>query len=98
MFRPSKRQEWTMIDPQTTTLIKRLERSSRCWKRLALGAMVALFMVLLTGAATIVSQRLQIQAEHQRTEQALREAEAQREQAQRALYFSHIALAERERA
>jgi hypothetical protein len=87
-----------MIDPQTNTLIKRLERSSRWWKRLALGAMFALVMVLLTGAVTIISQRQQIQAEHQQTEQALREAEAQKDQAQRALYFSHIALAERERA
>jgi hypothetical protein len=87
-----------MIDPQTSTLIKRLERSSRWWKRLALGAMVALVMVLLTGAATIISQRQQIQAEQQRTEQALREAEAQKDQAERALYVSHIALAGRERA
>ena len=87
-----------MIDPQTSTLIKRLERSSRWWKGLALGAMVALVMVLLTGTATIISQRQQIQAEHQRTEQALREAAAQKDQAQRALYFSHMALAERERA
>jgi hypothetical protein len=60
-----------MTDPQTRTLIKRLERSSRWWKRLALVAIVALVMVLLAGAATIISQRQQIQAEHQRTEQAL---------------------------
>jgi hypothetical protein len=86
-----------MLDPQTHTLIERLERSSRWWKRLALGAMVSLFMVLLTAGATIVTQRQQIQAEHQRTEQALREADDQRDQAQRALYYSHIALAERER-
>jgi hypothetical protein len=81
-----------MVDPQA--LIKRLERSSRWWKRLAIGAMVGLFIVLLTGGAMIVSQWQEIQAEHQRTEQALREAEAQKDQAQRTLYFSHIALAE----
>ena len=87
-----------MVDPQISTLVKRLERSSRWWQRLALGAMVGLFIVLLTGGATIVSQWQRIQAEHQRTEQAVREAEAQRDQAQRALYYSHIALAEREQA
>src|SRR5438445_13475873 len=98
MFRPSKRQEWTMIDPQTTTLIKRLERSSRCWKRLALGAMVVLFMVLLTGAARFVSHRWKFKAEHQRTNQPLGKAEPKREQAQRALSFTLIAFAKRNRA
>jgi hypothetical protein len=85
-----------MTDPQTLAMIGRLERARRLWKRLALGAVAALFLVCSWGVPTIVSQRQQIWAEHERAEQALREAEAQRDQAERALYFSHIALAERE--
>jgi len=85
-----------MTDPQTSTVINQLERTSRWWKRLALGALAALSMILLIGIAAVDSQRQQIRAEHERAEQALREAEAQRNQAQRALYANHIALAERE--
>jgi hypothetical protein len=85
-----------MIDPQTNTLIDRLERAHRWWRSLALGALAVLFMVFLIGGATIISQRKQIDVEQERTEQALREAEAQREQARRALYYHQISLAERE--
>jgi hypothetical protein len=85
-----------MTDPQTDAVIHRLERARWWWKRLAVGALAALFMVLLIGAAVVGSRWQQIRAEHERAEQALREAETQRDQAQQALYFSHIALAERE--
>ena len=87
-----------MIDPQTDTVINRLERARRRWKSLALGALAVLFMVSMIGAAAIISQRKQIQVEQERTEQALKEAEAQREQARRALYYHQISLAERELA
>jgi hypothetical protein len=85
-----------MIDPETNTVIDRLERARRWWRSLALGTLAVLFMACLIGAATMISQRKQIQTEQQRTEQALREAEAQREQARRALYYHQISLAERE--
>jgi hypothetical protein len=85
-----------MTDPQTDAVIDRLERARRRWKRLAVGALAALGMVLLSGAAVVSSQRQQIRAEQARAEQALRDAEAQRNQAQRALYASRIALAEHE--
>ena len=85
-----------MTDPQTLALIDRVERARRRWKRLALGALAALLGAGSLGVPTIISQRQQIRAEHERAEQALREAEAHREQARQALYFSHIALAERE--
>jgi hypothetical protein len=87
-----------MTDPQTLSMIDRLERARRRWKRLALGGLAALLLVCSLGVTTVVSQRQQIRAEHERAEQALQEAEAQKDQAQRALYFSHIALAERELA
>ena|SRR5216683_2842584 len=92
---PNERGE-SMIDPETNTVINRLDRVRRWWKSLALGALAVLFMVFLIGAATIISQRRQIQVEQEQTEQALREAEAEREQARRALYFHQISLAERE--
>ena len=85
-----------MIDPETNTVIQRLERARRWWKSLALGALAILCMVFLIGAATIISQRKQIQVEQERTEQALSEAEAQSQQARRVLYFHQISLAERE--
>jgi hypothetical protein len=85
-----------MTDLQTLAMIGRLERARQLWKRLALGALAALLVVGSWGVPTILSQRQQIRAEHERAEQALRDAEAQRDQAERALYFSHIALAERE--
>jgi len=85
-----------MIDPETNTVINRLERARRWWKSLALGALAVLLMALLIGAATITSQRKQIQSEQVRAEQALKEAEAQSEQARRVLYYHQIALAERE--
>jgi hypothetical protein len=85
-----------MTDPQTLAKIDRLERTRRWWRRLALGALAALLLVCLWGVPTVVSQRQQIGAEHERAEQALRDAEAQRVQAQRALYVSQLALAERE--
>ena len=85
-----------MTDPQTLALIDRVERARRRWKRLALGALAALLLVCSLGVAAVVSERQQVRAEHERAEQALREAEAQRDQAERALYFSHSALAERE--
>jgi hypothetical protein len=85
-----------MIDPETNTVIERLDRARRWWKSLALGALAVLFMVLLIGVAMIISQRKQIQVEQERTEQALREAEAQSQQARRVLYYHQISLAERE--
>jgi hypothetical protein len=85
-----------MTDPQTLAIIDRLERARRRWKRLALCGLVALLLVCSLGVTTVVCQRQQIRAEHERAQQALREAEAQKDQARRALYFSHIALAERE--
>ena len=85
-----------MIDPETNTVIHRLERARRWWRSLALGALAVLFMVFLIGSATIISQRKQIQVEQERTEQALSEAEAQSQQARRVLYFHQISLAERE--
>src|SRR5262249_20857601 len=83
-----------MTDPQTLARIDQLERARRWWKRLALGALAALLMVFSFGVPTVVSQRQQIRAEHERAEQALREAEAQRDQARRALDFSNVALAQ----
>src|SRR5215831_9064998 len=94
--RLSRRPGEPMTDPQTLAMIERLERARRWWKRLALGALLALLLVFWFGVTTVASQRQQIRAEHERAEQAIREAEAQRDQARRALYFSHIALAERE--
>ena len=85
-----------MTNPQTLALIDRVERARRRWKRLALGALAALLLVCSLGVAAVVSQRQQVRAEHERAEQALREAEAHREQSRQVLYFSHIALAERE--
>jgi hypothetical protein len=85
-----------MTDPQTVAMIERLDRARRRWKRLALGALAAFLVVGSLGVPTIIFQRQQIRAEHERAEQALREAEAQKYQARRALYFSHIARAERE--
>jgi hypothetical protein len=85
-----------MIDPETNIVIERLERARRWWKSLAIGALGVLFMVLLIGAATIVSQRQQMQVEQERFEQALREAEAQSERARRVLYYHQISLAQRE--
>ena len=85
-----------MTDPQTLAIIDRLERARRRWKRLALCGLVALLLVCSLGVAAVVSQRQQVRAEHERAEQALREAEAHREHARQALYLSDIALAERE--
>ena len=85
-----------MTDPQALAMIDRLERARRRWKSLAVAALAALLLVGSWGVTNAVSQRQQIRAEHERAEQALREAEAQRDQAERALYFRHIALAERE--
>jgi hypothetical protein len=85
-----------MTDPQTLAVIDRLERARRLWKRLALGALAALLVVCSLGVSTIISQWQQVRAEHERAEQALREAEAQKDQARRALYVSQVALAERE--
>ena len=85
-----------MFDPETSTVIDRVERARRRWKSLALGALAILFVVFSIGAATIISQRQQIQMEQERTEQALREAEDQSKQARRALYYHQISLAERE--
>jgi hypothetical protein len=85
-----------MTDPQTVAMIDRLDRARRRWKRLAFGALAAFLVVCSLGVTTIISQRQQIRAEHERAEQALRDAEAQRDQARRALYVSHVAVAERE--
>jgi len=85
-----------MFDPETNTVIDRLERARRWWKSLALGALAILFVVFSFGTATIISQRKQIQLEQARTEQALKEADAQRQQARRSLYYHQISLAERE--
>jgi hypothetical protein len=84
-----------MTDPQTLALINRLERAHRCWKRLALGALAALLLVLFVGSAIFVFHRQQIRAEQQRAEQAIREADEHKQQVQRMLYYSQIALAER---
>jgi len=85
-----------MIDPEPNIVIERLERARRWWKSLALVASAVLFIVLFIEAATLISQRKQIQLEQERAEQALRDAEAQREQARRMLYYNQISLAERE--
>ena len=85
-----------MNDPETIAMIDQLKRARRLWKRLALGAVAALLLGGSLAGTTIISQRQQIRAEHQRAEHALREAEAQKDQARRALYVSNIALAERE--
>jgi hypothetical protein len=85
-----------MTDPQTLAMIDQLERARRRWKRLALGGLAALLLVCSLGFTAVHFQRQQIRAEHERAEQARKEAEAQKDQTQRALYFSHIALAERE--
>ena len=58
-----------MMDPETNTVIQRLERARRWWKSLALGALAILFVVFSIGTATIISQRKQIQMEQERTEQ-----------------------------
>jgi hypothetical protein len=68
-----------MTDPQTSALINQLERATRWWKRLALGALATLLFVVLGGAVTLFVRSQQIEAEHSRAEQALREAEAQRD-------------------
>jgi hypothetical protein len=92
----SKPEGENMFDPETNTVIDRLERARRWWKSLALGALTILFVVFSIGVATIIFQRKQIQMEQERTEQALREAEDQSKQARRALYYHQISLAERE--
>jgi hypothetical protein len=83
-----------MTDPQTIALISRLERAQRHWKRLAQGALTALFLVLLTGSVTAVLQQQRIRATQARAEQAMREAEEQRQQVQRMLYANQIGLAQ----
>jgi hypothetical protein len=85
-----------MTDPQILTRIDQLERARRWWKGLALGALAALLLVFLFGVTTFAALRAQIRAEHERAEQNFREAEAQRDQARRALYVSNLALAQRE--
>jgi hypothetical protein len=77
-----------MTDPQTLALINRLERAHRQWKRLALGALTALLLVLFVGGVTAVFYRQQIRAEQERAQQAIREAQEQ-------MYYRQIALAER---
>jgi hypothetical protein len=68
-----------MTDPQTGALIDRLERAARWWKRLALGAVATLLLVLLAGAVAFFVRAQRIEAEHDRAEQALHEVEAQRD-------------------
>jgi hypothetical protein len=85
-----------MTDPQTHALINRLERAHRRWKRVALGALAALFFVLLAEGTVAVFQWQQISTEQERAEQAIQEADNQREQLKRMFYYNQIALAERE--
>jgi len=85
-----------MFDPETNTVIDRLERERGLWMSLALGALAILFVVFSIGVVTIISQRKQIQMEQDRTKQALRKAEDQSKQARRAIYYHQISLAERE--
>ena len=87
-----------MTEPQASTLISRLERANRRWKKLAFGALAALFVVLVLGISIIATQQQTIRAEQERAEQAMREAEDQKDQVRRVQYASHIALAERELA
>jgi len=87
-----------MTDPHTLALINQWERAHRRWKRLALGAMAALLLVLPVAGVTAVFQWQQIRTEQERTERASQEAEVLRDQVRRTLYYSQIALAERELA
>jgi hypothetical protein len=68
-----------MTDPQASALIDRLERAARWWKRLALGALATLLLVVLVGAVVAIVRARQVEAERGRAEEALRELEAQRD-------------------
>src|SRR5262249_8678785 len=85
-----------MTELQMRARINELERARCRWKRFAFGALAALVLVLFVGGVTAVFQRQQIRAEQQRAQQAIQEVEDLREQARRNLYYSRLALAERE--
>jgi hypothetical protein len=71
----------TMTDPHISVRIEQLERANRLWKRLALGALTALLLIVATAIALVIVRSHQVQVEQDRAEQALREVERQRDAA-----------------
>jgi hypothetical protein len=84
-----------MPDPQTLAVINQLERAIRRWRRFAFGLLAALLVIILLAGGTILASWQQIRIQRDRTEQALQKAKAQRQTAQRMLYYSQIGPAER---
>ncbi len=99
-----------MATADTAVLIERLRRANRRWKRLALGSLALLVVVLVGAAVTIVAQAnrsaaaLRAADEARRAEQEARqeaerqrgEAEGARDQVQRLMYLRDVELAARE--
>jgi hypothetical protein len=90
---------------QSEGVLDQLRRSNRRWKRLALASLAMLVLAVAGWMATAVLQMRQAAAARDEAEQARQEAvrlheaeKAARQQAQQILYFSHIALAEKELA
>lgn len=84
-----------MFEPQAQAVIDQLKRANKQWKRLAFAALSVLTLVIAVGAVIGVYQRVQLRTERERAEQAMQEAQMQKDQAQRELYLRHIAMAEK---
>jgi hypothetical protein len=76
-------------------LLVQLTRSNRRWKRIAIAAVVGLVLAVTGWVVTVTVQSRQLREAQARAERAERETEQAREAAERALYFSHIHLAQK---